>query len=209
MRHLGLLTAGNVSQDGTSRTSINHVWRRRMLHRCWWILNVKRRSPERVGEAKSHWKYSRLPIYTKPFRILLGVWQGCTLSPILSNYNINKIFSQGPPNYPGVQTRYNVHMPNLNYTHDVMFLSSNYMEMQNLPEAVNRHASAVGMCNNASKISTYLRNSIWCWALWKCWKIQIPRLNVRRKRSFQWRDHTSSLLLVYRLSSSKEGFAGL
>ncbi len=42
-------------------------------------------------------------------------------------------------------------MPNLNYAHDVMFLSSNYMKMQNLPEAINHHAAAVGLCTNASK----------------------------------------------------------
>ncbi len=42
-------------------------------------------------------------------------------------------------------------MPNLNYTQDVMFLSSNYMKMQNLPEAINHHAAAVGVCNKASK----------------------------------------------------------
>ncbi len=42
-------------------------------------------------------------------------------------------------------------MPNLNYAHDVMFLSINYMEMQNLSEAINHHAAAVGVCNNASK----------------------------------------------------------
>ncbi len=42
-------------------------------------------------------------------------------------------------------------MPNLNYTHDVMFLSSNYMKRQHLPEAISHHAAVVGVCNNASK----------------------------------------------------------
>ncbi len=42
-------------------------------------------------------------------------------------------------------------MPNLNYAHDVMFLSSNYIKLQNQPEAISHHAAAVGVCNNASK----------------------------------------------------------
>ncbi len=39
----------------------------------------------------------------------------------------------------------------LAYADDIVILSSSYSEMQNLLEAVNRHAAAVGMRINASK----------------------------------------------------------
>ncbi len=41
-------------------------------------------------------------------------------------------------------------MPNLAYTEDIVIISSSYIEMQGLLEAVNRHATAVGMRINAS-----------------------------------------------------------
>ncbi len=53
--------------------------------------------------------------------------------------------------YPGVKAGANVHVSDLAYADDIVILSSSYSEMQGLLEAVNRHASAVGMRINASK----------------------------------------------------------
>ncbi len=69
-----------------------------------------------------------------PFEIRSGVRQGCALSPTLFNSTINWILGQA-----------NVHVSDLAYTHEIVILSSSYREMQDLLEAVNRHAAAVGM----------------------------------------------------------------
>ncbi len=54
------ISSGSLFQYGTTRT-LNVCWRRRVIHRCWWILKVWPRSPMRVGAAKtvSHWKSRR------------------------------------------------------------------------------------------------------------------------------------------------------
>ncbi len=44
-----------------------------------------------------------------------------------------------------------VHVSDLAYADDIVILSSSYSEMQDLIDAVNRHAAAVGMRINASK----------------------------------------------------------
>ncbi len=43
-------------------------------------------------------------------------------------------------------------MSDLAYADDIVILSNSYGELQGLLEAVNRHATAVHMCINASKI---------------------------------------------------------
>ncbi len=42
-------------------------------------------------------------------------------------------------------------MSDLAYADDIVILSSSYSEMQGLTEAINRHATAVGMRINATK----------------------------------------------------------
>ncbi len=73
------------------------------------------------------------------------------LSPILFNYIIDWILGQALQNHPGVQVGANVHVSDLAYAYDIVILTSSYSEMQGLLDAVNRHATAVGMRINASK----------------------------------------------------------
>ncbi len=74
----------------------------------------------------------------------------CSL-PYLFNYIIEWILRQALQDYPEVQVGANVHVSDLAYSDDIVILSSSYSEMQGLLDAVNRHATAVGMCINASK----------------------------------------------------------
>ncbi len=53
--------------------------------------------------------------------------------------------------YPGVEVVTNVHVSDLAYADNIVFLSNSYMEMHGLFGAVNRRATAVGMHINASK----------------------------------------------------------
>ncbi len=46
------ISSGSLFQYGTTRT-LNACWRRRVLHRSWWIFKVWPRSPMRVGAAKT------------------------------------------------------------------------------------------------------------------------------------------------------------
>ncbi len=98
---------------------------------------------------------------------------------------------QALQDYPGVQVGANVHVPDVAYADDIVILSSSYSEMQDLLEAINRHATAVGMRINASKtkvMSTLIRGQqrqadlLDGEPLEDVDKIQVPRLDVRRKR---------------------------
>ncbi len=71
-----------------------------------------------------------------------GVRQGCALSPTLFNYIIDWILDQASQDYPGVQVGANVHVSDLAYAGDIVILSSSYIEMHGLLDAVNRHAAA-------------------------------------------------------------------
>ncbi len=75
----------------------------------------------------------------------------CSLSLTLLNYIIDWILGQALQDYPGVQVGVNAHVADLAYADDIVILSSSYNEMQDLLEAINRHASAVGIRINASK----------------------------------------------------------
>ncbi len=86
-----------------------------------------------------------------PFEIRFGVRQGRALSPTLFNYKIDCIIDQALQDYPGVQVRANVHVPDLAYADDIVILSSSYSEIQGLFEAINRHTATVGIRINASK----------------------------------------------------------
>ncbi len=54
------ISSGSLFQYGTTRT-LSTCCRRRVFHRCWWILKVWPQSPMRVGAAKpvTHGKSSR------------------------------------------------------------------------------------------------------------------------------------------------------
>ncbi len=47
--------------------------------------------------------------------------------------------------WPGVQVGANVHVSDLAYADDILILSSSYSEVQGVFEAINRHATAVGV----------------------------------------------------------------
>ncbi len=82
------------------------------------------------------------------FEFRSGVRKGCALSPQPSNYIIDLILVQALQDYPGVQFGANVHVFDLAYADDI---ASSYRGMHGLLEAVNRHATTVGMRINASK----------------------------------------------------------
>ncbi len=86
-----------------------------------------------------------------PFEVRSGVRQGCALSPTLFNYIMNWILGQVLRDYRGVQVGVNVYVSDLAYTDDIVILSSSYSEMQDMFEAINRHAAAVDVCINTSK----------------------------------------------------------
>ncbi len=90
------------------------------------------------------------------FEIRSGVRQGCGFSPTLLNYIIDWILHQALQDYPGVQVGANVHVSDLAYADDIVILSSSYIEMQGLFEAVNRHAATEDMHINVSKTKVML-----------------------------------------------------
>ncbi len=47
-----IISSGNLFQYGTTPT-LNACWRRRVLHRCWWISKVWPPSPMPVGAVKT------------------------------------------------------------------------------------------------------------------------------------------------------------
>ncbi len=61
------------------------------------------------------------------------------------------MLGQALQDYPGVQVGATVHVSDLAYADDIVILSSSYSGMQDLLDAVNRYAAAVGMRINASK----------------------------------------------------------
>ncbi len=73
------------------------------------------------------------------FEIHSAIRQGCALTPSLFNYSIDWILGQALQNYSGVYVIINVHVSGL--TDDIVILSSSYWEIQDLLEAVNRHAT--------------------------------------------------------------------
>ncbi len=87
-------------------------------------------------------------------------------------------------------------MSDLAYADDIVILRSSYSEMKGLLEAVNRHAAAVGMTFNASKtnvMSALIPGEQRQAVLLDgepggCGQIQIPRLDVRRKRGDKKQD---------------------
>ncbi len=77
--------------------------------------------------------------------------------------------------------------------------------MQGLLEAVNRHAAAVGMCINGSK--TKLMSALTPWwtapsCLGECGQIQVPWLDVRRKRPGHREDQRQDESCPFRILSS-------
>ncbi len=79
----------------------------------------------------------------------------CSLSYPL-NYILDWILAQILKDYPGVQVGVNVHVSDFANADDIVVLSSSYSEMRSLLEAVNPHATAVGMRMDASKIKTLI-----------------------------------------------------
>ncbi len=57
----------------------------------------------------------------------------------------------GSTRLPRVQVGVNAQVSDFAYADDIVILNSSHNEMQDLLEAVNRHAAAVGMRINASK----------------------------------------------------------
>ncbi len=76
-----------------------------------------------------------------------GVQHGCSMLPVIYNYNINWILCQALQGHPVVQVSTNVHVSHL----DIVFLSKSYRGMQGLFKAVSRHGTAVSVHINASK----------------------------------------------------------
>ncbi len=60
--------------------------------------------------------------------------------PTLFNYIIDWTLGQALQGYPGVQVGTNVHVSDLAYADDIVSLSNNYKEMQDLPKAVNHQS---------------------------------------------------------------------
>ncbi len=73
-----------------------------------------------------------------PFEICSSVRQGCAFSPTLFNYIIDWILGQTLQVYPGAQVGANGQVADRAYADDIMTLSGNYREMQDMLEAVHR-----------------------------------------------------------------------
>ncbi len=109
-----------------------------------------------LGLIKAYCSSTKMKVWasgsdTLPFEFRSAVQQGCALSPTLFNYILDWILGQALQHYPRFQVGANGNAPDLANSNGIVILSSSYSEMQGLFEAVNCHATAIGMSTTASK----------------------------------------------------------
>ncbi len=113
----------------------------------WRIMAADGMPPKLLRLIKAHYSSTKMKVKASGSDSM----PQCALSPTLFIYIIDWILDQAQQDYSGVQVEANVHVSDLAYADDIVILSSSYIKMHGLLEAVNRHAAAVGMRINASK----------------------------------------------------------
>ncbi|BHF64384.1 hypothetical protein SprV_0200738700 [Sparganum proliferum] len=92
---------------------------------------------------------------SQPFGIRSGVQQGCILSPILFNHDIDRILGKALHEGDGVEFAPGHRQTDLDYADDIALLASSFGDLQPMVSRVNEVAQSVDLSINAGKTKVF------------------------------------------------------